>query len=281
MAYSAARIKQEIAKEGILPKSLFFGAAYVTPYGLWQQWRASDPLPKEKIEHAPTAAFGLHWFTSILLIAVVSPIVDPRQAYQLLVSLFTYTIVLVLGFWVSIGLLMVKLHKSKWHWQEGQRRRYRPWLSPVHVIIYGCATGFLAVAAFVPPGAKSPFKHSFASLPWYFVPVIGASAPAWGLLWYWGLLIYAWMTETRLEVNRERFAVPDPECEGEYVQLGEIVDHWWPVTSGDGLSDDFEHKAPVDVSVRPVGSEDGFELENGPVRRDFGRPLRRPSDEFD
>jgi hypothetical protein len=256
MTYTAARVKQEIAKEGILVKSLFFATAYKTVDGIFQQWRSKVKIPEEKIEHAPTAAFALHWFTSIFLIAITAPISDPRQSYQLLVDLFSYAIVLVLGTWVSGGLLMIKIHKSRWHWQEGERRRYRPWLSPVHVVVYGGTCAFLAIAAFVPPGSKSPFDASFNRLPWYVVPAIGASAPFWGILYYYGLLIYQAITGTHLEVIRDRHTIPDPDCPGEYVKLGEIVDHWWPITSKNGWSDSFAND-----------SDSGVAMDDAPVRR--------------
>lgn len=174
--FTAARVKQEIAKEGILPFSLFFATSYRTPYGLWQQWRSKTPLPDEEVEQAPTAAFGLHWFTSVLQIAVTSAIVDPRTTYSILVSLYTYTIILVLGCWVSVGLLLTKMRK-KFDWQE--TRRYRPWLSPVHAITYATTTAFMLVAAFVPTKRGSPYDQSVTGFPWWIVPVIGITAPLW------------------------------------------------------------------------------------------------------
>lgn len=40
MTYTASRVKQEIAKEGIIPASLFFAASYTTPM---QWWRSGVP----------------------------------------------------------------------------------------------------------------------------------------------------------------------------------------------------------------------------------------------
>lgn len=162
MTFTAARVKQEIAKEGILPFSLFIATSYKTPFGMLKQHWSKGSIPDEEIERAPTAAFALHWFTSVLLVVLVAPIAKPSHAYTGLVQLYTYTIIAVLGCWVSTGLLRTKLYKSKWHWQE--RRRYRPWLSPVHAIVFAVATGYMLIAAFVPPTEGSPFAYDVTGM---------------------------------------------------------------------------------------------------------------------
>lgn len=236
MTFTAARVKQEIAKEGILPKSLMFATSYTTPYGMWKRWMSRNTISPEDLEQAPTAAFVLHWFTSILLILVTLPIHDPRKAYSALVSLYSYTIVTLLGFWVSVGLLMIKLRKDKWHWQE--RRRYRPWISPAHAIIYIIASGFMLVTAFVPPSLGSPFHASVTGFQWYIVPTIGITAPFWGILWYWGLLFY--QRDTELVVFRTPFWMKDPDYPSEYVQIAEVIDHTWQVRVRPGTEMGFE-----------------------------------------
>ncbi|CZT18069.1 uncharacterized protein RCC_03907 [Ramularia collo-cygni] len=237
MTFTAARVKQEIAKEGILGGiSLYIASSYRTPWALCKQWfRASTQ--GDEIEQAPTAAFGLHWFTSVFLLAVTAAITDPRKTYFALVSLYSYTIILVLGFWVSIGLILTKMRKEKFHWQE--RRRYRPWLSPAHPIIYGLATGFMLIAAFIPPQRGSPFHSSVTGFAWYIIPTVGITAPLWGILWYWGFLVYeSRIKQRQLVVTREAYWAKDPDCPGEYVQLAEIIDHTWEVGAPEGLEDD-------------------------------------------
>lgn len=87
MTFTAARIKQEIAKEGILPFSLIIATSYKTPYGLVKKWLSRGELPDEEIERAPTAAFALHWFTSVLLVVLVAPVTHVSHAYSYLVQL--------------------------------------------------------------------------------------------------------------------------------------------------------------------------------------------------
>lgn len=233
MTYTASRVKQEIAKEGILPYSLFFATSYRTPYGLWQQWRSRDRMQPDEVEQAPTAALALHWGTSVLQIAVTAAIVDPKKAYAALVSLYMYTIILGFAFWVSLGLLMTKT-RDKTKWRES--RRYRPWLSPIHVFVYGISSAFMLIVAFVPAAKGSPFHDSVTGIPWYIIPTIGVTAPFWGVLWYWGFLFYqAKIRREQLVVTRQPYWAADPHCPGEYVQLAEVIDHTWeiPIRQGD------------------------------------------------
>lgn len=235
------------------------------------------------IERAPTAAFVLHWFTSVLLIAVTAPIKDPRKSYSILVYLFTYSIVLVLGGWVALALVRVKFAKERWHWQEC--RRYRPWLSPIHVMFYLLATSFLAIAAFIPPGQDSPFYHSVTGVPWYVLPLIGVSAPFWGILWFAGLRIYERVTYTQLEIVRRPIYVPDTKYPSEYIQRAELVTHWWPVQDSSEGSDDFS-KGHIIHNQNAHQSASGIELEDAQGGRighdDFRDPGqgRRSSDSF-
>ena len=275
MTYTAARVKQEIAKEGILPWSLYYATSYRTPWGLFRAWRSNWTLPEPDVERAPTAAYTLHWFTSVLLITVVSPIADTRKSYSILVYLFTYAIILVLGCWVSLGLLIVKCQK-KWHWQD--RRRYRPWLSPVHAVVYFSATLFLAVAALVPPKHDSPFYKSLTGLLWFILPLIGISAPFWGLIWFALFRLYEsklW-SSTQLEIVRTPHYKPDPLDKDEYLMHSERIGHWWPI----------REESRMGVAFAEGNARSGQHLDgtNGAiVLREFGRKERQQpiSDCFD
>ena len=272
MTFTAARVKQEIAKEGILPWSLLFATSYRTPYGFCQQWFSKTKLSPALIDRAPTAAFGLHWFTSVLLIAVTAPIKDPRSSYSILVYLFTYSIVLVLGGWVALGLALVKFNRTS-HWQE--RRRYRPWLSPFHTVFYLLATSFLAVTAFVPPSRDSPFFHSFTGVPWYVLPAIGISAPFWGIMWYYGFRLYERVTHTELEIIRKPTCVPDSKYPEEYVQRAELISLWWPVQTKGKMANDFVEDA-VSHDDRAINSHEETELENVSGRLNVQHNSREP-----
>jgi hypothetical protein len=289
MTFTASRIKQEIAKEGILPKSLYIAASYPTPYALAKKWFFSKrSIPNGEAEEAPTLAFALHWLSSLVLIAAVSPIADPRKSYFLLVSLYAYSINTLIGFFVASGLLIIKFRKSTWHWQD--RRRYRPWLSPFHAIIYVIATAFIAITVFTKPTEGSPFTEAVSGFPYYLTPLIGLSAPLWGLLWYCGLRFYGWYVGRQLNVTREAYWMPDPNCPNEYLQQAEIIDVTWQITPRDDMSEDFtslqDLKNSSVVRHRAIASSDNSRhLEAGrDARREGDGPVsnsRRLSDSFE
>ncbi|KAJ9644217.1 hypothetical protein H2204_001568 [Knufia peltigerae] len=272
MTFTAARVKQEIAKEGILPKSLIFATSYSTPWGMWKKYLHGDDVRVEDLEQAPTAAFVLHWFTSVLLILVTIPVGDPRKAYSALVSLYSYTMVTLIGLWVSYGLLLIKIKKEPWRWQD--RRRYRPWLSPAHAIIYAVASLFMMVTAFVPPPKGSPFHDSVTGFQWYIVPAIGITAPFWGILWYWGLRLYERCKKCQLVVERKPTWMRDPDCPSEYVQKAEFVDHNWEIRPKAGKDFSFGREKNRAVTrereTSPFGSD--VETDEGGL---FGRRQRR------
>merc|ERR1711939_996797 len=150
---------------------------------------------------------------------------------------------------------MGKLQRSKFHWQD--RRRYRPWLSPAHPILYFLASAFMLIAAFIPPTTGSPFHHTITGFQWYIIPAIGISAPLWGVVYYWGLLIYEWKIGKQLDVTRQAYWAQDPDCPGEYVQRAEIIDHTWLITArGDNMSDGFaEPTAALDEELARRGGD--------------------------
>jgi hypothetical protein len=146
MTYTASRVKQEIAKEGILPGALFFATGKTTPVS-WITSRIlrrnhSKPLleggssePEDPLEQSPMAALALHWCSSLLLIAVTSPL-STDKAYSFLTQLYSYVIVVFVSFWVTTGLLYCKLFqkdkKNRKTWVSG----FRPFGGSTAAMIY-------------------------------------------------------------------------------------------------------------------------------------------------
>ena len=148
-------MKQEIAKEGILPFSAFFASGTATPAALLKAWwnrrkqarsqRASNLAPqdedverndefgKAQLEQSPMAALLLHWLSSVTLIAVTAMLTS-NVAYSFLVSLYVYVVIILMGFVVSAGLLYLKLSKSS-GWAKDAS--YQPWGGPTAAVIYG------------------------------------------------------------------------------------------------------------------------------------------------
>lgn len=185
MTFVAARVKQEIAKEGILPFWDTFAKSSRTPWALYKLRRAvaaqhmhppnpnhNQPpaLPNPQIgtarpEQSPIAALFLHLGSSLLLVAVTAPLAV-STSYTFLISLYAYVINGLVGFCASLGLLCLKLGPARrpeepneaWSAISVFRNTWfgrRRWIGCIPALFYGSFTGFLLVASFVPPPASS------------------------------------------------------------------------------------------------------------------------------
>jgi amino acid transporter len=219
ITFTAARVKQEIAKEGILPLSLFFATGHTTPYA-WLKAKWRNAREYEYMEQTPMAALALHWASSVLLIAVTS-MLDSKTAYTVLVSLYGYVIVFLVGFFVSGGLLYLTFSKRNW----SHIANFRPWGSPAYAIIYFLACGCLLFASFVKPSKDSPLTYANNSIQWYIVPAISLSTLLWGSCWYLGLKLDLWRKHVKLIVNRRALIMQDEDDLDQWIQVAEIVDH--------------------------------------------------------
>ena len=108
-------VKQEIAKERILPKSLRFCTGYTTfAARIWARWRKLTPAQTatDHLEETSIAALGLQWLSSMVLIAVTS-FLEPKTAYNILISLNSYVMIVLVGFIVSGSLIFLHLHPAR------------------------------------------------------------------------------------------------------------------------------------------------------------------------
>ena len=251
MTFTASRVKQEIAKEGILPFSLYFATSsdslVASISSLWR--KTCSPSEDEKFLHhvtedsvldhseqTPIAGLLLHWVTSLLLIAVTVAL-TPSTAYSALVTLYSYVIVVGMGMVCSFGLLLQYLNSfskdrkrlnraNEWSWIE--HANFKPFPYPIHAVIYFLVSTFLIIAAIVArPGEGSPFSYKGLHIAWYVVPAIGLSTPLWGCIWWLGLHVVMKFRRRTLVVTRAPFIVPDDEDPGQFVQLSELVDQEW------------------------------------------------------
>ena len=134
-------MKQEIAKEGILPFSRFFArntTTLVARLGAKSQSRKAAAQRGEELEQSPAAALLLHWIFSVLLIAFTSG-QGPSEAYTILVSLYTYVISLLVAFFVASGLLYLRWRNRK-AWKEISVN-FRPWGGPTAAILLRYVVG--------------------------------------------------------------------------------------------------------------------------------------------
>ncbi|MCJ1391150.1 hypothetical protein MMC18_004012 [Xylographa bjoerkii] len=227
MTFTACRVKQEIAKEGILPCSKFF-ASNTTTLGakFWAKLHPQRAQQEEELEQSPTAALLLHWVFSVLLIAWTSG-QTTAVAYQILIDLYTYVVMLVMSFFVATGLLYLKWRDPQ-AWKE-MSVNFRPWGGPVAALLVSVVTAFLLVVAFVPPAADSPFSLSAQGFEWYIIPTVGLGGLLLGVAYF---IVFRYIVPRvkgeKLVVERVPIIVSDGH--GGWVQQHEIVKFQWGVT---------------------------------------------------
>ena len=185
----------------------------------------SQQIPPER---SPAAALFLHWIFAMILISATSSTI-PNISYTILVSLYSYTIVVVIGFFVASGLLylhFVSDERKTWKANAG----FRPWGGPTAAIIYSLVCAFLMIAAFLPPSAGSPLHKSSTQVEWWIVPTVGLGSFALAYVYY---LVFAYVVP---RVKRENFYVERTATivrdNGEWVQAVEAVEAIWVAREG-------------------------------------------------
>ena len=231
-------MKQEIAKEGILPCAKFFGQTKDLSFGRLLKriqrdehsfvnkkfyWLLRKPWlqPQEHSQETPFGALLLHWSFTILMIAVTASL-SPTDAYGLLVSLYSYTIVAVFGFAIAIGMLKLRFSKGA-HWRE--KSSFNPFFSIFSALIFLIGSAYPIVASWVPPNVQT------AVVPWFTTPTVGSSILAFGVVWFLGFKLHA---SRRLRKEGVEFHVQkmprfvrDPLPNGPPVQFHEEVHLSW------------------------------------------------------
>lgn len=157
----------------------------------------------------------------------------PAVAYTILVSLYSYAVVIVVGFFVATGLLYLRvIHPDRAFWKKNAGFNF---LGPTAPIIYSLTCAFLIIAAFLPPSVGSPFHKSATQPEWYIVPTVGLALFFLGYVYY---LVFAYaipkLRKQVLEVEREAIIVKE---KGEWVQAIELVYADWGPRSGPVAAD--------------------------------------------
>ena len=110
----------------------------MTPYAKLANWLFSNDR-KEFPEESPAAALLLHWVFAVILIGATST-KPPSVAYAILIELYTYTLVVMVGFAVATGIILIQWCKLG-EWKEAQREwketsDFTSWGSPAAAIYY-------------------------------------------------------------------------------------------------------------------------------------------------
>lgn len=237
-------MKQEIAKEGILPFAKFFAQSTNLSFGRFLKWIQSDKHsfinkrfhwllkqkwldPREHSQETPFGALFLHWsFTTIMIIGTIQ--LQPSTAYGLLVDLYSYTVVAVFGFAIAVGMLKLRF-SSRERWRE--KSNANPFLSILAALIFAIASAYPIAASWAPPTATWVANNKTLAIAWYTVPTVAWSILAFGVLWYLGFLGYAARRARKDGVEFQIQKVPefdrDPAVSGPPVQVHETIYLAW------------------------------------------------------
>ncbi|OAP58286.1 hypothetical protein AYL99_07376 [Fonsecaea erecta] len=220
--FTAARVKQEIAKEGILPWARFFA----NNYSLWPRHRRNNNNDNsnnntERSDDTPAGALILHLVFAVLLIALTVPEHNPNDAYRTMVNLYSFTIDALFGFLVGLSLLVLRLRPG-FHWAS--KSKSNAWVSLSAALIFTVANAFPLVAVWIPPsgdtGITQPVK-------WFLTGTIGMGLIGFSVL-YW--LVFSFVVPRlkgkQLEVEREEIL---DDGNGYWIMWHEIVRFNWRV----------------------------------------------------
>ncbi|GME65406.1 Amino acid/polyamine transporter I [Neofusicoccum parvum] len=271
MTFTAARVKQEIAKEGVLPWPKFFGQNNNIFARNWNRLRGRHVSDSESIEATPIGALSLHWFFTIILILATWG-QSTEDAYNVLALLYSYAVGSLLYTILGFGLLYLRLFTPRRrhndatskeaaadgspHSKGGWRSKspFNHYLSITCAFVFAIANLYPLIGNWIPPStistpavpsSSSPSTDGVRSLvphyPWYLVPAVGWALVGCGVL-YWAAFVFVvpqigYRKGKVFVVEREPFFHVE---HGYHVQWHEIVSFSWVVkgaTGGGGGSD--------------------------------------------
>ncbi|KAH7166313.1 amino acid permease-domain-containing protein [Dactylonectria macrodidyma] len=214
MTYTAARVKQEIAKEGIIPFAKFFASDRDLSLGRLLKWlqkkgwftsilRIRWFSPEEHTERTPVGAFILHLISCVVLIFATWGM-TPDNAYTLLTSLSAYTINAFFGTFLGIGILILRFRgppategvdnaqsrsAAPLTWSGMTGKRINPALSVTCALIYTIGGLWPVVNTWIKPNSDIT-----QTIKWWLAPAISWIIIASGVVWFLGFVAIAWRT---------------------------------------------------------------------------------------
>ena len=273
MEYS---VKQELAKEGVIPFYQFFATSHRTPWSYLPAW-IGGCKKDERPEESPGPALLLHFAFAGILIGATSSTSIPTS-YKLLVALYSYGIILGVGFFVSLGLLWLRFRGTEFyfkifghHLREGNPLRdsrewtsdskINSWVTLASAILYVAATGFLIGALWIPPATGSPFKYD---VEWYVTPVTCIGIVLLGLVYHFALTkLYAkyFKGGRTFHVSRSATLKHDQE---DIQEKEEVLVEWLHKTGPKKKNFPINEDSEGDVrreSIEHIHDENGVELD--------------------
>jgi hypothetical protein len=249
-------VKQEIAKEGILPYSLIFAENYDFSLGrlFGRKPKKQDVAKSLSSEDTPAATLILHWtITNILVIAVVLSL-QPKPysstpAYTFLVGVVVYVTNVIKFTFIGIGLLCLRFMPSV-RWAEKSEFKY-PIISIMSASILLLGSVFPLIFMWVPDPAFKYLARTSNLVDWYTAQTTGVCLFIFAFLYWVAFRTYISLRSARegttLHVKREpKFK---HEETGGLTQILEIVTLQWKRDIGMSIGDIQETSSAFSPSV--------------------------------
>ena len=171
-------VKQELAREGILPCAKFFGSSYDLSWRKLLNLIRGRPAKPSTLQETPVGALFLHWVSTVFTVLMTWPL-DPTSAYSLLISISAYLFVALFPTVIARGMLYLHLNpKVDWSSKLEGFSNSQSLVSAAVVAIVGL---FPIVMEWIPPS-----NHWEVKFPWYSTALI-----SWALVvlcivyWIW------------------------------------------------------------------------------------------------
>ncbi|KAK4185802.1 putative high-affinity methionine permease [Podospora australis] len=279
--FTAARVKQEVAKEGVFPFSVYFASSYEFSFR-----RGFRRVKEERAvtgaflytEKSPAAALALHWtVTSVLILAAIlgtgynvpnGEKFSHLPGYSLLVTTYAYGLDVIWFSCIGIGMLYLRL------W-PGSRWRFK---SPIpHMVGIIAAVVFTAtnvvplITIWIHDPAQKYITHSDNKVDWFAGQTTAIAVVGAAFLYWVGFRFYLNQKRTRGGLVWEVVRTPifwagSGQGSQGLVQIYEIIRFKWRAWAGNDeilRGKDGAEGPQLDESSNMVGNYDqGYELRN-------------------
>ncbi|KAL2204498.1 hypothetical protein CC79DRAFT_1276983 [Sarocladium strictum] len=198
--YTAARMKQEIAKQGFIPFARFFATNTDVSIGRLVKYLRNDKgwtvpffsLPEEHQEATPVGALVLHMVACLVLIWSTYGF-RPDDAYGILTNFSAYLITAFFGMFLALGILILRFYgppateaartqkdipadtgtipggrRTTDTWQDMVGTSVHKWLSIPTAILYFLGTAFPVGASWY----KGTSSFGYSKAGWAVVPAV-------------------------------------------------------------------------------------------------------------
>ncbi|KAK4102514.1 hypothetical protein N658DRAFT_523091 [Parathielavia hyrcaniae] len=236
--FTAAKVKQEIAKEGIFPFSLYIASSYDFSFRHgFRRLPAHEEGHRLHSHKAPAAALLLHWtVTTILIVAAVlstdsattpgKPF-DPVVGYSLLTMSYVYGLDTVWFTLIGIAMLRLRLWPgSKWRYKSPVPHT----LGVIAAVVFTVTNAVPLVAIWIPDPMHPAVARTDGKVPWFAGQTMTLAVIAAAFMYWVGFRSYLWQRRVRygeeLKVTRSPVFWRGPGKQG-LVLLYEIIRLQW------------------------------------------------------